>query len=191
MNYLAHAYLTKSSNRKLLMGNLMGDFVKGNQFKNFEPDIQQGILLHRNIDTFTDANKIIRDSKNLFRPQCGLYSGIIVDTLMDHFVATDKRIFETDYDLQLFVEKIYSVCVANNELMNEKMHFFIQNMIQYNWLYNYKNKEGIHKSFIGMQKRMVNFPDAQIVIQLFEDNYSILKKYYMLLIDELEQEFLI
>ncbi len=171
MNYLAHAYLTKSTSQQVLMGNMMGDFVKGNQYLQYELEVQEGIILHRNIDTFTDANNIIREAKNIFRPECGLYSGLIVDTLLDHYVANDKRLFANDVQFNKFVQHIYTVCNNNKNLMNAKMLGFISNMIKYNWLYNYKYKEGIHQSFIGMSKRMPQFPDAQIVIQLFENNY--------------------
>lgn len=175
----------------VLMGNLMGDFIKGNKFTNFENDIQQGIILHRNIDAFTDAHELIREAKNIFRPTCGLYSGIIVDTLMDHFVANDKRIFETDDDLKIFVKKIYFTCNTYNELMTEKMLFFITNMVKYNWLYNYKFTEGILQSYNGMQKRMKNFPEANIAFSIFEQNYEQLGIIYTHLIEELEQEFLV
>jgi acyl carrier protein phosphodiesterase len=190
MNYLAHAYLTKSEDQQVLMGNLMGDFVKGNQYLQFEKSIQDGIILHRHIDTFTDAHHLIREIKNIFRPACGLYSGILVDTLLDHYLANDARIFKSDKQLTKFVEHIYTVCNNNRELMNLKMSGFISSMVKYNWLYNYKFKEGIHQSFRGMEKRMIKFPDANKAIDIFEKHYAIIGNYYTQLIIELEMEFL-
>ncbi len=191
MNYLAHAYLTKSKDPMVLFGNMMGDFVKGDKYKKMSLPIQEGLMLHRHIDTYTDANNIVREAKNLFRPSCGLYSGILVDTLMDHFLANDKRIFASDKELQFFVKRIYNVCSSNTDLMSEKMLGFMTNMIKYNWLYNYKYVEGIHQSFTGMSKRMTNFPEAQVAIAVFDTHYDSLHGYYNLLIDELEQAFLV
>ena len=54
MNYLAHIYLS-GTDEKTLVGNFIGDFIKGNKYASYPVDIQNGILLHRKIDSFTDA----------------------------------------------------------------------------------------------------------------------------------------
>lgn len=51
MNYLAHLYLAPDDDESLL-GNLMGDFVKGPLDGRFSPGIAAGIRLHRHIDSF-------------------------------------------------------------------------------------------------------------------------------------------
>ena len=38
MNYLAHIFLS-GSNRKVQLGNFVGDAVKGSSYKNYPPDI--------------------------------------------------------------------------------------------------------------------------------------------------------
>ena len=53
MNYLAHLFLA-DCNRLSLLGNLMGDFVKG-RIDNTYPDVvTDGLILHRQIDKFTE-----------------------------------------------------------------------------------------------------------------------------------------
>jgi acyl carrier protein phosphodiesterase len=48
--------------------------------------IQNGITLHRAIDTFTDAHPVFREStKVTFRYHH--YAGVIVDVFYDHFLA--------------------------------------------------------------------------------------------------------
>ena len=42
MNYLAHIFLS-GSNRKVQLGNFVGDAVKGSSYKNYPPDIAKGI----------------------------------------------------------------------------------------------------------------------------------------------------
>ncbi len=37
MNYLAHIFLS-GSNRKVQLGNFVGDAVKGSSYKNYPPD---------------------------------------------------------------------------------------------------------------------------------------------------------
>ena len=57
MNYLAHIYLS-GANRKVAVGNFIGDFVKGNSYDIYPLSFQKGILLHREIDHFTDTHPI-------------------------------------------------------------------------------------------------------------------------------------
>ena len=63
MNYLAHIYLS-GTNDLLKIGNFMADSIKGNTYKLFDDEITKGILLHRHIDSFTDAHPIYRKSKH-------------------------------------------------------------------------------------------------------------------------------
>ena len=62
MNYLAHIYLSRDD-ELISIGNFMADHVKGNKYKLYAPDLQKGILLHRHIDSFTDAHELVRKSK--------------------------------------------------------------------------------------------------------------------------------
>jgi acyl carrier protein phosphodiesterase len=59
MNFLAHIYL--SGDHKLItIGNFVADGIRGNKYKLYPIEIQVGIKLHREIDTFTDAHPIFR-----------------------------------------------------------------------------------------------------------------------------------
>ena len=55
MNYLAHIYLS-GDNDLVTVGNFIADGIKGKSYKKYPKEIQTGVLLHRNIDTFTDAH---------------------------------------------------------------------------------------------------------------------------------------
>ena len=48
----------------------------------------KGILLHREIDHFTDTHPIFRETVDLIRP-LGRYSGIMVDMYYDYLLASD------------------------------------------------------------------------------------------------------
>ena len=61
MNFLAHSYLS-GSDQKILVGNFIGDFVKGKQYENYDDSIQKGIILHREIDYYTDKHEVYLDS---------------------------------------------------------------------------------------------------------------------------------
>ena len=68
---------------RLSLGNFIGDFVKGNQHKNYPQQMQQGILLHRAIDHYTDNHPIVLECVDFMRPSFGRYSGIDLDMYFD------------------------------------------------------------------------------------------------------------
>ncbi|MEJ0028951.1 MAG: hypothetical protein WDO15_00545 [Bacteroidota bacterium] len=89
MNFLAHLSLSDNE-PKLMLGNFMGDFVKGrNLASKFEPLIVSGIELHRAIDHFTDTHKVVQQSKKRLDGKYGHYSGVIVDVFFDHFLSVN------------------------------------------------------------------------------------------------------
>jgi acyl carrier protein phosphodiesterase len=179
------------------MGNLLGDFVKGNKYLLFEKDIQAGLLLHRHIDTATDCNKHISSCKQLFRANYNHYSGVLVETIMDHYLANDSTIFENDKSLDAFCNHIYETVFSG--LPTVMHHDFLplprivnlfENMQKHNWLYNYKNVSGIENSIIGMCKRLPKMGEPHAAIALFETHYDTLAIHYKNIINDLMVEFL-
>jgi acyl carrier protein phosphodiesterase len=92
MNYLAHAYLSFEIT-DIAVGNMISDFVKGKQKLDYPIAIQQGIMLHRFIDSFTDSHAVTRQAKSFFKEAYGLYAGPLVDVVYDHFLANDPLRF--------------------------------------------------------------------------------------------------
>jgi acyl carrier protein phosphodiesterase len=70
MNYLAHAWLSFNQ-PEILVGNMISDFVKGKKRFSFSERIQQGIMLHRSIDEFTDAHDATKKAKQFLKPVVG------------------------------------------------------------------------------------------------------------------------
>lgn len=62
MNYLAHLFLADDTPESLL-GNLLGDFMKGQNIQSYSDAIRQGIRCHQKVDVFTDNHPIFRQSK--------------------------------------------------------------------------------------------------------------------------------
>jgi acyl carrier protein phosphodiesterase len=188
MNYLAHAYLSKPFSEDHLFGNMMGDFVKGNQYLQYNTEMQKGILMHRYIDSYTDHHPAALEAAQLFKPFYRLYSGALLDVAWDHFLANDTSFFIDD-ELKMFVQKIYAVLQNNKGLMPPKMEYMTGYMIQYNWLENYKQKEGLYSSWRGMSKRIEHLAPADDAIVIFEENYFQLQGLYQLLIKDLVANF--
>jgi acyl carrier protein phosphodiesterase len=73
----------------LLVGNFMGDFVKGPLADRFPLRIRQGVGLHRSIDSYASRDEMFRRSRLRLSPAYGLYRGVLVDLFYDHFLVRE------------------------------------------------------------------------------------------------------
>ncbi len=88
MNYLFHLHLS-GDDPETLVGNFMGDFVKGPLADRFPERIGQGITLHRRIDSFASGNDLFQRSRRCLDQHYGLYRGVLIDLFYDHFLARE------------------------------------------------------------------------------------------------------
>ena len=151
MNFLAHLYLSKS-NENILIGNFISDAVKGRNYNNYPPEIKAGILLHREIDTFTDNHPIVKKSMRRLDQQYRHYKGVIIDILYDHFLAKNWSHY-SETTLEVYASNVYAFLEKNVDTFPEELQQLLPNMVQYNWLVNYATLEGIERVLIGMNKR--------------------------------------
>ncbi|MDB5276920.1 MAG: hypothetical protein JWR61_1875 [Ferruginibacter sp.] len=186
MNFLAHAYL--SFNKPgILSGNMINDYVKGKKKFDYPLVIQKGMSLHREIDTFTDQHRMTVRAKQFFRPQYRLYAGAFVDVLYDHFLANDTREFSTEEALNSFCQLTYASLQADVDLLPLKFLQVLPHMQLHNWLYNYRFKEGIEKSFIGLSRRAAYLSESAIAFAIFNEQYEELQNCYNEFFPELKQ----
>ena len=185
MNYLAHAYLSLGDHH-LLVGNMVGDYVKGKlALEQYPEGIKQGILLHRNIDTFTDRHPAVKAAQNLFRADYGLYSGIFIDTVFDHYLANDPRFFPDEQSLYDFSQNTYRTIEQHLDYCPEKFQHMFQYMKNDNWFYNYRTLKGMLKAFRGLTYRAKYISDPQKAYEIFITGYYELNQRYFDLIDDL------
>ena len=154
MNYLAHIYLS-GKEPQVILGNFMADSIKGNQYKKYPKQIQKGILLHRHIDSTTDAHPSFRNSTKRLHANYGHYSGIIVDIFYDHFLAKNWNDYET-ISLEEFANKSYQLFKKNHALLTLQTQYILPYMVKNNWFYNYQYLEGIADTLTGMNRRTKN-----------------------------------
>ncbi len=88
MNYLAHLYLS-GDKPDIILGNFLGDSLKGKEYLCYNKTVQRGVFLHRFIDSFTDKHQLIRNGTERLRPGYRKYAGVVVDILYDHFLAVN------------------------------------------------------------------------------------------------------
>jgi acyl carrier protein phosphodiesterase len=177
MNYLAHALLSFDK-PNILIGNVISDFVKGKSKFTYPIEIQQGIHLHRLIDNFTDFHPVTAEAKKFFRSQYRLYSGAFVDIVYDHFLALDSNEFKKYGGLDNFSKTIYQSLEKDAFYFPEKFSYLFPYMKEQNWLYSYRLKEGMRKSFTGLVHRAVYLKESDIAFKIFNEHYEELKSCY-------------
>ena len=178
MNFLAHIYLSGDSDL-IKIGNFMADGVRGNKHLELHSEIQKGIILHRTIDTFTDAHSIFRQSTKRLHANYHHFSGVIVDVFYDHFLAKNWNLY-SDEKLEDYVDNFYNSLNTNHDLLTEKAQMMKPYMIQQNWLLSYKTIDGIEKILSQMDNRIKRESNMRFSVQElrlfykeFEDDFTI------------------
>lgn len=194
MNYLAHVYLS-GTNDLLKIGNFMADSIKGSSYLNYDLELQKGILLHRHIDSYTDAHPIYRQSKHRLHEKYGHYSGVIMDILYDHFLAKNWATY-SPVKLEDFATQFYDLMAKKNELLPEKIKRIVPYMISENWFVSYASLTGIEKILFQMDyKTHHRVAMHEAVIELknyykeFENEFTLFFEELMLSCEVKRSEF--
>lgn len=183
MNYLAHIYLS-GDNDLVTIGNFIADGIKGKDYKKRKKDIQIGVLLHRHIDTFTDAHQTVRKSTKRLHEKYGHYSGVIVDILYDHFLAKNWKNY-CNTPLSIYVDNFYDSLEAHFDSLPMRIQKMMPYMITDNWLLNYASIEGISRVLDGMNRRTKNRSGMDKAINELQEFYDEFENEFTSFFDEL------
>ncbi len=126
--------------------------------------VAKGILLHREIDVYTDTHPIVSLSKDKLREKYRHYSGVIVDMFYDHFLAKHFDQY-SNIPLADFAQSSYKVMQKHWDIIPTKGQKMLPYMIKGNWLVNYANPEGIHRALQGLSRRTKFDSKLDIAIQ--------------------------
>ena len=149
------------------------------------PDgIKKGIMLHRKIDEYTDLHPATQRAKLPFREVYGLYAGAIMDTLYDHFLASDPKYFPTQEALQRFSENVYVQLEENEKYFPPKFAEYFPYMKSNNWLLGYRALKGMERSLSGLARRAKHMPPIEKAYEIFVTNYYHLNQCYYEIIDD-------
>lgn len=170
MNFLAHIYLS-FDNPEVTLGNFFADHIRGNKYKHLPNNVQKGVLLHRAIDTYTDAHPVPRKSSKRLHKNYSHYSRVIVDIYYDHFLAKNWDDY-SQTPLKQFAEDFYALLERNYDLLPLGTRRMLPYMVADNWLYNYSHLEGISRVLHGMNRRTQNKSKMNHAIVDLEEHYS-------------------
>jgi acyl carrier protein phosphodiesterase len=141
MNFLAHAFLARDDT-DLLLGSMMGDFVKGPLDDRYAPAITRGLMLHRGVDTYTDAHALVARSRTRIGASRRRYAGILVDLFYDHYLAR----YWSEYaamPLDQFTASVYARLLERPHLLPERLRSIAPHMARTDWLGSYRDTAAV------------------------------------------------
>ncbi len=183
MNFLAHIYLS-GNDESVIIGNFIADGIKGKRYEKYPPKIAKGILLHRGIDTFTDAHPIVHQSTARLHKNYSHYSGVIVDILYDHFLAKNWSKY-SDVPLDKYVQDFYELLRENFTILPPRIQRMMPYMIADNWLLSYATVEGISKILAQMNVRTKGVSKMNLAVAELEEFYEEFEAEFTSFFDEL------
>ena len=172
MNFLAHSFLTFTDEQ--IVGQFLEDFIRNKDRFSYPAKIGEGITLHREIDTFTDAHPEIREAKKIFSPLVRLYSGAFVDVSFDYFLARsigEKELFAHS-------QRVYRVLRKHQDIFPPNFLRMLDGMEKDNWLYHYKDESGIGFSFRNVLHKAKYLDKNLAVFEVFLSNKPALEQHY-------------
>ncbi|TRY33228.1 DUF479 domain-containing protein [Aliiglaciecola sp. M165] len=152
MNYVAHIHLAHVSKTSLL-GNFMGDFVKGQAYRSLPDELSRGVQLHRKIDTFTDQHSSVLRLKRNFPDNIRRMSGVVLDIYFDHLLC---RYWEkySENSLEQVLDRFYQELEHSTTQLSGRYSQVKQGLLEHRWLVTYQNLENCLEIFFNIEKRL-------------------------------------
>lgn len=168
MNYIAHIHLAASTNTSLI-GNFLGDFVKGNEPSQLSEDVQQGIALHRKIDSFTDSHCDVKALKKIFPKDLRRVSGICIDIWFDYLLLKFNQEFPPQLEETLF--EVFYQELKDFEMESMPYKKVRSSLLNGRWLQHYKLQQTCLNAFKSVEVRLNNkIIFAESAYQFMADN---------------------
>jgi acyl carrier protein phosphodiesterase len=151
LNFLAHALLAGDT-PALIVGGVVGDWIKGTLPGALPDDLAQGVALHRAIDQFAESQPAFNRSRSRVSPVRRRYAGILVDVFYDHLLAKNWTAIHKP-PLDEYCEAVYGLIRDRLHDLPVSAHPALMLMAQENWLASYARIEGIEDVLARMSRR--------------------------------------
>jgi len=141
VNYLAHIYLS-GDHPEVMVGGLLGDFVKGPLRGQLPRAIEEGIALHRKIDVFTDSLPEVKQAVARIEPPYRRFGGILIDICYDHFLAANWSEYHPQ-PLENYCQHFYQILLEYEHHLPPAAKRFSAIAPKLRWLESYAQMENI------------------------------------------------
>ena len=167
-----------------MVGNLLPDFTKQIDQKQYPSDIIDGVLLHRFIDQFTDEHPIVKRSKKRVSTTRRRFSGILIDIFYDHFLAIHWEMYNDNTLLestQFYYQQLARIDIALPPRLAEA----IKRMPEIDLLYKYRTIKGIEHAVNRVSQRIRFENNLHGGIEELENNFLDIEEDFHLFFNDL------
>jgi acyl carrier protein phosphodiesterase len=151
LNFLAHALLA-NDDPDLIVGGVVGDWIKGHLPGSLPDDLAKGVALHRAIDSFAESQPDFRRSRARISADRRRYAGVLVDVFYDHLLAQNWSAIH-HRPLDEYCASVYRLIHARLIDLPVSSHPALTLMAQEDWLSSYAKIEGIADVLVRMSRR--------------------------------------
>ena len=151
MNFLAHAVLAGDT-PALIVGGVIGDWIKGPLPGALPDDLAKGVALHRAIDSYAESNPAFCRSRSRVSADRRRYAGVLVDVFYDHLLARNWGDVN-DRPLDEYCLEIYRLIEDRLNDLPVSSHRALTLMAEEDWLASYAHIEGIADVLARMSRR--------------------------------------
>ena len=187
MNLLAHLHLGQDLPAAAAAGNLTADFCKEKGSAVF----QQGVVVHRRIDSFTDHHDTVADARRLFSGELRRFASVLVDLAFDICLSRTWSRW-SDEPRHLFIDhQLGRLSAVAPELPRPAVHV-LQAMVARRWMHDYDRLSGLEASVERIVRRRPRFRPmlnaGPAVEACYEDLEAIFLRFYPQLQAEIHGE---
>lgn len=151
MNFLAHALLA-GDEPALIVGGVVGDWIKGTLPGTLPADLARGVALHRAIDAHAETHPAFCLSRTRISSSRRRYAGVLVDMYYDHLLAHEWARHHVQ-PLSGFCHDIYRHIEQRMSDLPEASHPALRMMAREDWLSSYARAEGVADVLARMSRR--------------------------------------
>ncbi len=155
MNFLAHSLFAQQDPQKIV-GQFCGDFIRGNNHGHLPEAVQEGIRLHRRVDSYTDRHPVNASARALFEPPWRRFAGILTDVVYDHYLVREWHNYST-MPLQEHVDMVHEALETHFELLPLNLQRFARHLIDRNILLSYDSFDAVEKALYRISGRSPRF----------------------------------
>lgn len=151
MNWLAHIVL--SENRiEYQLGNLLADRLKGKSWPGASPQFNEGLVMHRIIDRFTDHHPCVMRSRGRLGQQ-GLLRGVVIDIVYDHLLAKHWNSY-AKMSFNSFIDQFNTQAMATITHYPSEVASFLSRLITSGHLKRYQDFRGVDEALSRVDQRL-------------------------------------
>lgn len=191
MNYLAHFHLatvvaeaSEHPEHELLVGALLGDFVKGPLRGEWQTGLEAGIALHRRIDALTDTHPEVIALLEQLPADYRRYGGIMLDVCFDYCLSRQWGNFCTQ-PLPDFTGQVYATLTDSNEILPPKAKQQAQRLQRYDVLGSMHHWQTVTNMLARIGLRLQRSNPLEHSAEILADNLPAIEQHFMRLYPEL------